>query len=48
MKATVFEFEKTGNGLLDFVDKFRSVTSLPKPNLCKLAAIEIDVPYIFE
>jgi two-component system, NtrC family, nitrogen regulation sensor histidine kinase NtrY len=27
--------EETGNGLLDFVDKYRSLTSLPKPNLCK-------------
>jgi two-component system, NtrC family, nitrogen regulation sensor histidine kinase NtrY len=27
--------EETGRGLLDFVDKYRSLTSLPKPNLCK-------------
>ena len=27
--------EETGKGLLDFVDKFRSLTSLPKPNLTK-------------
>ena len=27
--------EETGKGLLDFVDKYRSLTSLPKPNLCK-------------
>ena len=27
--------EETGKGLLDFVDKFRSLTSLPKPNLSK-------------
>jgi two-component system, NtrC family, nitrogen regulation sensor histidine kinase NtrY len=26
--------EETGNGLLDFVDKYRSLTSLPKPNFC--------------
>lgn len=26
--------EETGKGLLDFVDKYRSLTSLPKPNLC--------------
>jgi len=25
--------EETGKGLLDFVDKYRSITSLPKPNL---------------
>jgi signal transduction histidine kinase len=27
--------EETGKGLLDFVEKYRSLTSLPKPNLCK-------------
>jgi nitrogen fixation/metabolism regulation signal transduction histidine kinase len=27
--------EETGKGLLVFVDKYRSLTSLPKPNLCK-------------
>lgn len=27
--------EETGKGLLDFVDKYRSLSSLPKPNLCK-------------
>jgi two-component system, NtrC family, nitrogen regulation sensor histidine kinase NtrY len=27
--------EETGKGLLDFVDKYRSLTSLPKPNLSK-------------
>jgi two-component system, NtrC family, nitrogen regulation sensor histidine kinase NtrY len=27
--------EETGKGLLDFVDKYRSLTSLPKPNLIK-------------
>ena len=27
--------EETGKGLLDFVDKYRSLTSLPKPNFCK-------------
>ena len=27
--------EETGKGLLDFVDKYRSLTSLPKPNLCR-------------
>ncbi len=27
--------EETGKGLLDFVDNYRSLTSLPKPNLCK-------------
>ena len=27
--------EETGNGLLDFVDKFRSLTSLPKPDLSR-------------
>jgi signal transduction histidine kinase len=26
--------EETGKGLLDFVEKYRSLTSLPKPNLC--------------
>jgi len=27
--------EETGKGLLDFVNKYRSLTLLPKPNLCK-------------
>jgi two-component system, NtrC family, nitrogen regulation sensor histidine kinase NtrY len=27
--------EETGKGLLDFVDKYRSLTTLPKPNLCR-------------
>jgi two-component system, NtrC family, nitrogen regulation sensor histidine kinase NtrY len=27
--------EETGKGLLDFVDKYRSLTSLPKPNLSR-------------
>jgi signal transduction histidine kinase len=27
--------EETGKGLLDFVNKYRSLTSLPKPNICK-------------
>ena len=27
--------EETGKGLLGFVDKYRSLTSLPTPNLCK-------------
>jgi two-component system, NtrC family, nitrogen regulation sensor histidine kinase NtrY len=27
--------EETGKGLLDFVDKYRSLTSLPKPNVCR-------------
>jgi signal transduction histidine kinase len=27
--------EETGRGLLEFVDKYRSLTSLPKPNLCR-------------
>jgi two-component system, NtrC family, nitrogen regulation sensor histidine kinase NtrY len=27
--------EETGKGLLDFVDKYRSLTVLPKPNICK-------------
>ena len=27
--------EETGKGLLDFVDKYRSLTSLPKPNISK-------------
>jgi len=29
--------EETGKGLLDFVDKYRSLTSLPKPDLTKFA-----------
>jgi nitrogen fixation/metabolism regulation signal transduction histidine kinase len=29
--------EETGKGLLDFVDKYRSLTSLPKPNFCKFS-----------
>ncbi|MGB8492118.1 MAG: ATP-binding protein, partial [Bacteroidales bacterium] len=29
--------EETGKGLLDFVDKYRSLTSLPKPDLSKFA-----------
>jgi two-component system, NtrC family, nitrogen regulation sensor histidine kinase NtrY len=29
--------EETGKGLLDFVDKYRSLTSLPKPNLSKFS-----------
>jgi nitrogen fixation/metabolism regulation signal transduction histidine kinase len=29
--------EETGQGLLDFVDKYRSLTSLPKPNLCRFS-----------
>jgi signal transduction histidine kinase len=27
--------EETGKGLLDFVDKYRSLTSLPKPDFCR-------------
>jgi two-component system, NtrC family, nitrogen regulation sensor histidine kinase NtrY len=27
--------EETGKGLLDFVDKYRSLTSLPKPKVCR-------------
>jgi nitrogen fixation/metabolism regulation signal transduction histidine kinase len=27
--------EETGRGLLEFVEKYRSLTSLPKPNLCR-------------
>ena len=29
--------EETGKGLLEFVGKFRSLTSLPKPNLCRFS-----------
>ncbi len=29
--------EETGKGLLDFVDKYRSLTSLPKPNLSRFS-----------
>jgi two-component system nitrogen regulation sensor histidine kinase NtrY len=29
--------EETGKGLLDFVDKYRSLTSLPKPHLCRFS-----------
>jgi nitrogen fixation/metabolism regulation signal transduction histidine kinase len=29
--------EETGKGLLDFVDKYRSLTSLPLPNLCRFS-----------
>ena len=29
--------EETGKGLLDFVDKYRSLTSLPKPSLCRFS-----------
>jgi two-component system, NtrC family, nitrogen regulation sensor histidine kinase NtrY len=29
--------EETGKGLLGFVDKYRSLTSLPKPNICRFA-----------
>jgi two-component system, NtrC family, nitrogen regulation sensor histidine kinase NtrY len=29
--------EETGKGLLEFVDKYRSLTSLPKPNLSKFS-----------
>jgi two-component system, NtrC family, nitrogen regulation sensor histidine kinase NtrY len=29
--------EETGRGLLDFVDKYRSLTSLPKPNVSKFS-----------
>jgi two-component system, NtrC family, nitrogen regulation sensor histidine kinase NtrY len=33
--------EETGKGLLGFVDKFRSLTSLPKPDLCKFTIIDL-------
>jgi two-component system, NtrC family, nitrogen regulation sensor histidine kinase NtrY len=33
--------EETGKGLLDFVDKYRSLTSLPKPNICKFRIYEL-------
>ena len=33
--------EETGKGLLDFVDKYRSLTSLPKPNICKFNIDEL-------
>jgi two-component system nitrogen regulation sensor histidine kinase NtrY len=33
--------EETGKGLLDFVDKYRSLTSLPKPNICKFKIYEL-------
>lgn len=29
--------EETGKGLLDFVDKYRSLTLLPQPDLCKVS-----------
>jgi signal transduction histidine kinase len=29
--------EETGKGLLEFVDKYRSLTSLPKPNFCRFS-----------
>jgi two-component system, NtrC family, nitrogen regulation sensor histidine kinase NtrY len=33
--------EETGKGLLDFVDKYRSLTSLPKPNLCTFSVDDL-------
>jgi two-component system, NtrC family, nitrogen regulation sensor histidine kinase NtrY len=33
--------EETGKGLLDFVDKYRSLTSLPKPDLCKFTIVSL-------
>jgi two-component system, NtrC family, nitrogen regulation sensor histidine kinase NtrY len=33
--------EETGKGLLGFVDKYRSLTSLPKPELCKFTVIDL-------
>ena len=33
--------EETGKGLLEFVDKYRSLTSLPKPDLCKFAVNDL-------
>jgi two-component system nitrogen regulation sensor histidine kinase NtrY len=33
--------EETGKGLLGFVDKYRSLTSLPKPDLCKFTIIDL-------
>jgi two-component system nitrogen regulation sensor histidine kinase NtrY len=33
--------EETGKGLLDFVDKYRSLTSLPKPDVCKFTISDL-------
>jgi nitrogen fixation/metabolism regulation signal transduction histidine kinase len=33
--------EETGKGLLEFVDKYRSLTSLPKPDCCTFAVIDL-------
>jgi two-component system, NtrC family, nitrogen regulation sensor histidine kinase NtrY len=33
--------EETGKGLLDFVDKYRSLTSLPKPSICRFTIDDI-------
>jgi two-component system nitrogen regulation sensor histidine kinase NtrY len=33
--------EETGKGLLDFVDKYRSLTSLPKPNLSRFSVNDL-------